>query len=170
MEWRRVALGKEIDIEQENLFFNYWKVGFFGKLFYLRITMKIFSETRMHGYTKLSFGDMRGKFQYRSSKKIVIGANIGSGYGKNRGKGYRINLWTKIKPIKQLNMEINAMQDKSPSHMQWVDILKMTSDTIRVYANSELITRDLTLRLDWTFFTKVNYAMLCSAFLCQYGL
>ena len=37
----------------------------------------------------------------------------------------------------------------------------MTNDTIRVYANSELITRDLTLRLDWTFSPKLT--MQCYA-------
>ena len=163
-EWNGegVALGKEIDIEQENLFFNYWKVGFFGKLFLPAYNDEdIFRDENAWVYKTELWGYAGPSFNTDRRKKIVIGANIGSGYGKNRGKGYRINLWTKIKPIKQLNMEINAMQDKSPSHMQWVDILKMTSDTIRVYANSELITRDLTLRLDWTFSPKLT--MQCYA-------
>ena len=163
-EWNGegVALGKEIDVEQDNLFFNYWKVGFFGKLFLPAYNDEdIFRDESAWVYQTELWGYAGPSFNTDRRKKIVIGANIGSGYGKNRGKGYRINLWTKIKPIKQLNMEINAMQDKSPSHMQWVDILKMTNDTIRVYANSELITRDLTLRLDWTFSPKLT--MQCYA-------
>ena len=158
-EWNGegVVLGKEIDIEQDNLFFNYWRVGFFGKLFLPAYNDEdIFRDENAWVYQTELWGYAGPSFNTDRRKKIVLGANIGSGYGENRGKGYRINLWTKIKPIKQLNMEINAMQDKSPSHMQWVDILKMTNDTIRVYANSELITRDLTLRLDWTFSPKLT--------------
>ena len=48
------------------------------------------------------------------------------------------------------------MQDKSPSHMQWVDILENLNDTVRVYANSILITRDVNVRFDWTFSPKLT--------------
>ena len=78
------------------------------------------------------------------------------GYGENRGHGYRANLELEIRPIEPLNIEIEAMQDKSPSHMQWVDILENVDDTVRVYANSTLLTRDITLRLDWTFSPKMS--------------
>ena len=40
--------------------------------------------------------------------------------------------------------------------MQWVDILENIDDTVRVYANSVLLTRDITLRLDWTFSPQMS--------------
>ena len=35
--------------------------------------------------------------------------------------------------------------------MQWVDIIETPEDTVRVYANSRQVTKDITLRLNWTF-------------------
>jgi hypothetical protein len=37
-----------------------------------------------------------------------------------------------------------------------VDILEAIDDTVRVYANSVLLTRDITLRLDWTFSPDIS--------------
>ena len=48
------------------------------------------------------------------------------------------------------------MEDKSPSYMRWVDIIENVYDTARVYANSTLITRDINIRLDWTFSPKLT--------------
>ena len=95
----------------------------------------------------------------------MIESSIGLGYGKNRGHGYRASLELEMKPIEPLNIEIEAMQDRSPNYMQWVDILENIDDTVRVYANSVLLTRDITLRLDWTFSPKCLYSVLCNLFM-----
>ena len=50
-----------------------------------------------------------------------------------------------------MNINIEMVQDLSPTYMQWVDVLDLYEDTIRVYANSEQKTRDINLRLNWTF-------------------
>ena len=158
-EWNGdgLALERELDLEQENLFSNYWRVGIFGKLFLPAFNDEdIFRDEDAWAYQTELWGYAGPSLSTDRRKKIVVGANIGTGYGKNRGNGYRINIWSKVKPIKQLNMEINIMQDKSPRYMQWVDILKTMDDTVRVYANSVLLTRDLTLRLDWTFTPKLT--------------
>ena len=60
------------------------------------------------------------------------------------------------------------MQDKSPNYMQWVDVLvdslEIEHDTVRVYANSILITRDITLRLDWTFSPELTFQCFIQPF------
>ena len=158
-DWNQegLALEREIDLKQKNLFSNYWRAGFFGKLFLPAFNDEdVFRDDNAWIYKTELWGYAGPSFSTDRRKIVVLGADIGSGYGKNRGRGYRINLWSKIKPIKQLNIEINAMQDKSPSYMQWVDILESMDDTVRVYANSELITRDITFRLDWTFTPKLT--------------
>ena len=152
-----LVLEREVEIEQSNLFSNYWQAGFFGKLFLpgfndedvFRNDNAWIYKTELWGYAGPSISTDR-------RKKIIIGADIGSGYGKNRGRGYRASLSLNAKPVEQLNIEINAMQDKSPSHMQWVDILENLNDTVRVYANSILITRDVNVRFDWTFSPKLT--------------
>jgi hypothetical protein len=101
-------------------------------------------KTELWGYAGPIFSTDR-------RKKLVLNAEIGSGYGKNRGRGYRVSLGAEIKPIEPLNIEIKAMQDRSPTYMQWVDVVETLNDTARVYANSLLLTRDVTLRLNWTF-------------------
>ncbi len=75
----------------------------------------------------------------------------GTGYAKLRGQGYQLGLGVEIKPIEPLNIEIKTNQDLSPTYMQWVDVIETSEDTVRVYANSRQVTKDITLRLNWTF-------------------
>ena len=153
-----LVLDREFEIEQSNLFSNYWRAGFFGKLFLpgfndddvFRDDNAWIYKTELWGYAGPSFSTDR-------RKKIIIGADIGSGYGEKRGRGYRANLWLKAKPVEQLNIEINALQDRSPEYMQWVDIIENLNDTIRVYANSVLLTKDVNMRLDWTFSPRLTF-------------
>jgi hypothetical protein len=56
-----------------------------------------------------------------------------------------------IKPFESLNIETELIEDFSPSAMQYVDVIKSEIDTARVYAESNLLTRDVALRLNWTF-------------------
>ena len=152
-----LVLEREVEIEQENLLSNYWKAGFFSKVFLPAYNDEdIFRDENAWAYRTELWGYAGPSFSTDRRKKVVFGANIGTGYGKNRGRGYRISLSSKIKPIEPLNIEIDVMQDKSPNYMQWVDILKAIDDTIRVYANSVLLTRDITLRLDWTFSPDIS--------------
>jgi hypothetical protein len=101
-------------------------------------------KTELWGYAGPTFSTDR-------RKKLVLNAVIGSGYGKNRGWGYHASLGAEIKPIEPLNIEIKVIQDRGPTYMQWVDVVETQNDTARVYANSLLLTRDVTLRLNWTF-------------------
>ena len=48
-------------------------------------------------------------------------------------------------------IEAELTEDSSPNAMQYVNVLKNNNDTVRVYAESKLYTRDLSLRLNWTF-------------------
>ena len=101
-------------------------------------------KTEMWGYIGPSIKTDR-------RKKIIINTDFGLGYGKNRGLGYRTSIGINIRPITQMNINIEMVQDLSPTYMQWVDVLDLYEDTVRVYANSEQKTRDINLRLNWTF-------------------
>ncbi len=153
-----LVLEKEVEIEQSNLFSNYWRAGFFGKLFFPGFNDEdVFRNDNAWIYKTELWGYVGPSFSTDRRKKIIIGAEIGSGYGEKRGRGYRANLWLKAKPVEQLNIEINAMQDRSPSYMQWVDVVENLDDTIRVYANSVLLTKDINMRLDWTFSPRLTF-------------
>ena len=152
-----LVIENEIDIEQENLFSNYWGMGLFGKIFLPAYNDEdIFRNDNAWAYKTELWGYAGPRFSTDRRKRVVFESSIGMGYGENRGHGYRANLELEMRPIEPLNIEIEAMQDKSPSHMQWVDILENVDDTVRVYANSTLLTRDITLRLDWTFSPKMS--------------
>ena len=146
-----------IDIEQYNLFSNYWGMGLFGKIFLPAYNDEdIFRNDNAWVYKTERWGYAGPRFATDRRKKIVFESSFGIGYGKNRGHGYRFGLELEMKPIEPLNIEIEAMQDRSPNYMQWVDILENIDDTVRVYANSILLTRDITLRLDWTFSPQMS--------------
>jgi len=153
-----LVLEREVEIEQSNLFSNYWRAGFFGKLFLPGFNDEdVFRDDNAWIYKTELWGYVGPSFSTDRRKKIIIGTDIGSGYGEKRGRGYRANLWMKAKPIEPLNIEINATQDRSPSYMQWVDIIENVNDTIRVYANTVLLTKDINMRLDWTFSPRLTF-------------
>ena len=140
------------------MFSNYWRAGFFGKLFLPGFNDEdVFRDDNAWIYKTELWGYVGQSFSTDRRKKIIIGADMGSGYGEKRGRGYRANLWMKAKPIEPLNIEINATQDRSPSYMQWVDIIENVNDTIRVYANTVLLTKDINMRLDWTFSPRLTF-------------
>ena len=153
-EWRGdgLVLERELEIEQSNLFNNYYTAGFFSKVFLPAYNDEdIFRDEEAWAYKTELWGYAGPTFSTDRRKKLVLNAVIGSGYGKNRGWGYHASLGAEIKPIEPLNIEIKAIQDRGPTYMQWVDVVETQNDTARVYANSLLLTRDVTLRLNWTF-------------------
>jgi hypothetical protein len=153
-EWRGdgLVLERELEIEQSNLFNNYYTAGFFSKVFLPAYNDEdIFRNEEAWAYKTELWGYAGPTFSTDRRKKLVLNAVIGSGYGKNRGWGYHASLGAEIKPIEPLNIEIKAIQDRGPTYMQWVDVVETQNDTVRVYANSLLLTRDVTLRLNWTF-------------------
>ena len=153
-----LVLEREVELEQSNLFSNYWRAGFFGKLFFPAFNDDdIFRNENAWIYATELWGYAGPSISTDRRKKIIIGAEIGTGYGENRGKGYRVSSWLKAKPVEQLNIEINMVQDKSPSYMQWVDLIEDINDTVRVYAKSVLFTRDMNIRLDWTFSPRFTF-------------
>jgi len=79
------------------------------------------------------------------------------GNAKLRGKGYFTELEIDYKPIDPLNINLEFKRDISPKYMQFVDILEVGDDIIRVYSNSKQITEQVQLRLDWTFSPDLSF-------------
>tara|TARA_B100001996_G_scaffold371720_1_gene347374 strand:- start:1741 stop:4128 length:2388 start_codon:yes stop_codon:yes gene_type:complete len=166
-EWNNdnIVIEKEIEVEQENLLKNYWNIGIFSKLFLpayndediFRNEKAWIYKTELRGYIGPSFSTDR-------RKKFIIYSNFGMGYGRNRGVGYNFNMRLEIKPIEPLNIEIRAIQDFTPEYMQWVDILELSDDTIRVYAKSRLVTQDITIRVNWTFSPRLTFQCFIQPF------
>ena len=153
-EWRGdgLSLDKELEIEQNNLLSNYWSIGFFSALFLPTYSDDdLFRSDDAWEYKTEMWGYIGPSIQTDRRKKIIVNTDIGVGYGKKRGIGFRASAGVNIRPITPLNINIEIVQDLRPTYMQWVDIIHGSVDTIRVYANSKQKTRDITLRLNWTF-------------------
>ena len=153
-KWRGdgLILEREIEIEQNNMLSNYWRLGYFSKLLFTAFNDEdIFRNEKSWTYKTELFGYGGAIISTDRRKKLVLSMEAGAGYAKLRGRGYRLGLGVEIKPIEPLNIEIKTNQDLSPTYMQWVDIIETPEDTVRVYANSKQVTKDITLRLNWTF-------------------
>jgi len=145
-------LEKEIEIDQSNLLKNYWKISFGAGLDFPAFNDEdIYRDESAWTYKTELKGRAMVKFRTDRRKKVILGGGNGFGYGRKRGLGYRRKLELKIKPIESLNIEMEVVEDFSPNYMQYVDVIKSINDTTRVYAESKLLTRDLSLRLNWTF-------------------
>ena len=163
-----LTIERELGFEQWNLLSNYWSVNFFGKLFFPTFNDNdIFRDENAWVYKTEFWGYAGPRFRTDSRRKIVFESSFGRGYGKHRGHGYRTNIKLSIKPVESIILKVDAMEDKSPSHMQWVDLLEKSDDTIRVYANSLLLTRDLKFRLDWTFSPKISFQSFVQPFFAK---
>ena len=51
-----LVLEREVEIEQSNLFSNYWQAGFLESYFSQDLTMRMFSEMIMLGFIKQNYG------------------------------------------------------------------------------------------------------------------
>ena len=166
-EWNddNLVIENEIEIEQENLLKNYWNIGVFSKLFLpayndediFRNENAWVHKTELRGYIGPSFSTDR-------RKRFILNSNFGMGFGKKRGVGYNFSMGLEIKPIEPLNIEIKAIQDFTPKYMQWVDILELQDDTVRVYARSSLLTQDITIRINWTFTPQLTFQCFIQPF------
>jgi len=166
-EWRSdgLVLEQELEIEQSNLFNNYWTAGFFSKVFLPAYNDEdVFRDEEAWAYKTELWGYAGPSISTDRRKKLVLNVEVGSGYGENRGWGYRAGLGAEIKPVEPLNIEIKAVQDRGPAHMQWVDVVETQNDTVRVYANSLLLTRDVTLRMNWTFSPELSFQCFVQPF------
>ena len=148
-EWRGdgLSLDKELEIEQNNLLSNYWSIGFFSALFLPTYSDDdLFRSDDAWEYKTEMWGYIGPSIQTDRRKKIIVNADIGVGYGKKRGIGFRASAGINIRPITPLNINIEIVQDLRPTYMQWVDIIHGSVDTIRVYANSKQKTSS---RIKW---------------------
>ena len=94
-EWRGdgLVLERELEIEQNNLFTNYWRAGFFSKVFLPAYNDEdIFRNEQAWAYKTELWGYAGPSFSTDRRKNLVIEADIGTGYGKNRGRGI-VSAW-----------------------------------------------------------------------------
>ena len=147
-----IILERELEVKQNNLLKNYWKISFGAG-----IDLKAYNDDDLYIdedawiYESEEMRRFGFNLQTDRRKRIVLSTGGGVGYGRNRGFGYRKEMGVVLKPFESLNIEAELVEDFSPSAMQYVDVVKNEIDTARVYAESNLLTQDISFRLNWTF-------------------
>jgi len=145
-------LEKEIEFKSNNLLKNYWNISLGGGYEFTALNDEnLFQDEDAWVYETESKARAGINFKTDRRKNIILGGGNGFGFGKNRGWGYRRELELEYKPFESLMIEAQLTEDFSPNAMQYVEVLRYNNDTVRVYAESKLLTRDLSLRLNWTF-------------------
>ena len=148
----RDALEKKIEFKNNNLLKNYWNISFGGGYDFTALNDEnLFQDDDAWVYETESKAFAGVNFRTDRRKNIILGGGNGFGFGENRGWGYRRELEIEYKPFESLMIEAEFTEDFSPNAMQYVNILKNNNDTVRVYAESKLLTRDFSFRLNWTF-------------------
>lgn len=146
------VLEQEIEFKSNNLLKNYWKIKLSGGYDFKALNDEnLFQDEDAWVYEAESKAFAGINFRTDRRKNIIFGGGNGFGYGENRGLGYQRKIEIEYKPIESLLIEAELTEDSSPNAMQYVNVLKNNNDTVRVYAESKLYTRDLSLRLNWTF-------------------
>ena len=163
-----INLERELEVKQNNLLKNYWKISFGAG-----IDLKAYNDNDLYidedawTYEAEEMRRLGFNLQTDRRKSVVLSYGGGIGYGKNRGFGYRKEMGLVIKPFESLNIETELIEDFSPSAMQYVDVIKSEIDTARVYAESNLLTRDVALRLNWTFSPEMTLECFVQPFYAE---
>ena len=163
-----IILERELEVKQNNLLKNYWKISFGAGL-----DLKAYNDNDLYIdedawiYEAEEMRRFGFNLQTDRRKSIVLSTGGGVGYGRNRGFGYRKEIGLVIKPFESLNIETELIEDFSPSAMQYVDVVKSEIDTARVYAESNLLTRDVSFRLNWTFNPEMTLECYIQPFFAQ---
>ena len=163
-----IMLERELEVKQNNLLKNYWKISFGAGL-----DLKAYNDNDLYidedawVYETEEMRRIGFNLQTDRRKSIVLSTGGGFGYGRNRGFGYMKEMGGIIKPFESLSIETELIEDFSPSVMQYVDVVKSEIDTARVYAESNLLTRDVSFRLNWTFNPEMTLECYIQPFYAQ---
>ena len=156
---------KKIEIKSNNLLKNYWNISFGGGYNFEALNDEnLFQDDDAWVYKTEPKTRLGINFRSDRRKNIIFSGRSGFGYGENRGWGYKRELEIEYKPFESLMIEAQLSEDLSPNAMQYVNVLKNNVDTIRVYAESKLFTRDLSFRFNWTFTPEITMQCYFSFF------
>lgn len=160
-----LILSRSIDANQTNNLKNYWSFGLgFHFNFAAFNDNDTFKDPRAWAFRTEDNGYAYIWVQSDRRRNLTLKPMVGIGRGEFRGWGYRVGLTLTWKPSDNIQFNVDATQDLTPSSMEWVGIVEASTDTSIIYAESEQLTDDIRLRLNWAFTPDLSLEMFLQPF------
>ncbi len=150
--------GKDINIDQENVFKNYWSFDW-----EISLDPEVYEDDDLFRDSRavLIKDEARQSYEVGIStdrrKRIILRPSIQYDHGKVRGWGHSYNLMMMFRPTDYINFTIFNHLGDHPSAMQWVGIEEDSVRTNIIYATTEQKMNNMNFRLNWTFSPTMTF-------------
>ena len=153
-----VITRKNIEIEQDNTFLNYWSLGWD-----LRFNAETFEDDDIYRDSRAviikdeawqSF-DINIRTDRRKRVIISPGFRISKGAIRGVGKEYGVELM--LKPTDNINMSVRTTKEERPGSMQWVGVVEDENGINIIYSNVKRKQTNTELRLNIAFSSKMTF-------------
>lgn len=150
--------GKDINLEQENVFKNYWSFNW-----EISLDPEVYEDDDLFRDSRAAIikDEARQSYQVGIStdrrKRIILRPSIQYDHGKVRGWGHSYNLMVLLRPTDFINFTIFSHLGDHPSAMQWVGVEEDSVRTNIIYAKTEQKMQNMNFRLNWTFSPTMTF-------------
>ncbi len=145
--------GRDIDIEQNNIFMNYWSIKWATR-FNPQVFEDddLFRDSRAMVILNEAWESYELELSTDRRKRMIFRPSVDFTHGEIRGWGREYKLSTTVRPTDYINMTLSVSDEYQPSFMQWVGIVEDSIGTANIiYAESEQWKNIVNLRLNWAF-------------------
>ncbi len=150
--------GKDINLEQENTFMNYWSFNW-----QVSLDPEVFEDDDLFRDSRAVIikDEARQSYEVGIStdrrKRIILRPSIQYDHGKVRGWGHSYNMMVLLRPTDYINISIFSHLGDHPSAMQWVGIEEDSVRTNIIYATTEQKMQNINYRLNWAFSPTMTF-------------
>ena len=153
-----VLTRKNIELEQDNTFLNYWSFGWD-----LRANAETYEDDDIYrdsraviikdeAWQSLSLG-----FKTDRRKRFILGSQFNISRGAIRGVGREYGLELILKPTDNINFSVRTSKEDRPGSMQWVGIVEDENGVNIIYSNIKRKQTNTELRLNIAFSSKMTF-------------
>ena len=149
---------KNIEIEQNNNFINYWGLGWS-----LEFNPETFEDDDTYRDSRAVIIKDEGRqsfdlwFRTDRRKRLILRPQFNISRGVIRGVGKEYGLELILKPTDNINFSVKTSKEDRPESMQWVGIVEDENGVNIIYSNIKREQTNTELRLDIAFSSKMTF-------------
>jgi len=149
---------KNIELEQDNNFLNYWGIGW-----EIKYNPEVYEDDDIYRDSRAliikdeAWQSFNFWFRTDRRKRVIIRPRFDINKGEIRGVGTSYRLELMIRPTDYIHFEISAERENKPGSMQWVGILEDENGTNIIYSNTQRKQSNVEARLNINFSPKMTF-------------
>ena len=149
---------KNIGLEQDNTFLNYWSVGW-----EIQANAETFEDDDIYRDSRAliikdeAWQSFDVSIRTDRRKRIILEPSFNISKGAIRGIGREYGLGLMLKPTDNINLSIRTSKQDRPGSMQWVGVVEDENGINIIYSNTERKQTNTEVRLNVAFSPKMTF-------------